>query len=395
MITLQAACKKIHMKLLLIFSFIQLVILQVHAQSADETMKQVMVETGAVGISVAVVKDGKMIFTGAYGYKDLENKVKLESNHLFRIASISKSFTATSIMQLVEKGKISLDEDVSKLIGFTVRNPKYPEKVITLRLMLSHLSSINDSQGYFNLDIIDSGKNPNWSNAYSDYSPGTKFQYCNLNFNMIGAIIEKISNQRFDDYIIDHVLRPLGLQGGYDVSKLDSSQFARIYEYKSDIKKYMRSEGAYAVRPELNEGYIMGRTTPVFSPTGGMKISAPDLGKYMLMHMKMGRYKGKRILSKESEALMRQPVSLLEPYGFALETTNKMIPGETLIGHTGVAYGQFSAMFFHPKKQYGIVVLINGCPPEYDSGYNAVIRKTVNQLYASMIETSKKKLLKN
>jgi hypothetical protein len=117
-----------------------------------------------------------------------------------------------------------------------------------------------------------------------------------------------------------------------------------------------------------------------------MKISAPDLAKYMMMHMRMGKYKGGRLLSKKNAMLMQEPVSIKEPYGFALETSTTMIPGETLIGHTGVAYGLYSAMFFHPDKEYGIVVIINGCPPEYEAGYNAVIRKAVNRLYTTLIQ---------
>jgi CubicO group peptidase (beta-lactamase class C family) len=289
-------------------------------------------------------------------------------------------------MQLVDAGKVNLDEDVSNLIGFTVRNPKFPDKIISLRLMLSHLSSINDNEGYFNLDVIDPNKNPNWMKAYSDYAPGDSFLYCNLNYNMIGAILERASQQRFDDYVIQQVLKPLSLYGGYDVTKLDSSRFAYIYEYNTDSKKYTRSAGAYAVRSELKDGYQLGRTTPVFSPTGGMKISAPDLAQYMMMHMRMGKYKGGKLFSKKNAILMQEPVSIKEPYGFALETSTTMIPGETLIGHTGVAYGLYSAMFFHPDKEYGIVVIINGCPPEYEAGYNAVIRKAVNRLYTTLIQ---------
>lgn len=352
-----------------------------YGQTPDEAINEIIKETGAVGISVALVNKGKIIHTGAYGYKDWENKVPLKTDHIFRIASISKSFTATSIMQLVDAGKLNLDEDVSNLIGFTVRNPKFPDKVISLRLMLSHLSSINDSEGYFNLDVIDPNKNPNWMKAYSDYAPGDSFLYCNLNYNMIGAILERVSGQRFDDYVIEHVLKPLSLYGGYDVTKLDSSRFAYIYEYRSDSVRYIRSTGAYAVRPELKQGYQLGRTTPVYSPTGGMKISAPDLATYMLMHMRLGKHKKGRLMSKKNALMMQQPISEKEPYGFALETTTTMVPGETLIGHTGVAYGLYSAMFFHPKKEIGVVVIINGCPPEYEAGYNAVIRKAVNRLY--------------
>ena len=382
---LQALIRKQFCLFFLLFNF-QLVSSDIFAQSANDVMQELMKETGSVGMSVAVVKKGKLIFTDAYGYRDLENEKLLDSKHIFRIASISKSFTATSIMQLVDAGKVNLDEDVSNLIGFTVRNPKFPDKIISLRLMLSHLSSINDNEGYFNLDVIDPNKNPNWMKAYSDYAPGDSFLYCNLNYNMIGAILERASQQRFDDYVIQQVLKPLSLYGGYDVTKLDSSRFAYIYEYNTDSKKYTRSVGAYAVRSELKDGYQLGRTTPVFSPTGGMKISAPDLAQYMMMHMRMGKYKGGKLLSKKNAMLMQEPVSLKEPYGFALETSTTMIPGEILIGHTGVAYGLYSAMFFHPDKEYGIVVIINGCPPEYETGYNAVIRKAVNCLYATLIK---------
>lgn len=382
---LQALIRKHFYLFFLLFNF-QFVSSDMFAQSASDVMNELMRETGSVGMSVAVVKKQKLIFTGAYGYRDLENKKPLESKHIFRIASISKSFTATSIMQLVDAGKVNLDEDVSNLIGFTVRNPKFPDKTISLRLMLSHLSSINDSEGYFNLDVIDPNKNPNWTKAYSDYAPGDSFLYCNLNYNMVGAILERASQQRFDDYVIQQVLIPLSLYGGYDVTKLDSSRFAYIYEYNTVSKNYTRSAGAYAVRSELKDGYQLGRTTPAFSPTGGMKISAPDLAQYMMMHMHMGKYKGRRLLSKKYVTLMQASASIKEPYGFALETSTTMIPGETLIGHTGVAYGLYSAMFFHPDKEYGIVVIINGCPPEYEVGYNAVIRKAVNRLYTTLIQ---------
>jgi CubicO group peptidase (beta-lactamase class C family) len=369
---------------LLIFSFLNHGFAQ--KEEVDREINKLIEESGAVGISVALVKKGKLIYTGAYGYSDLENKKPLDSKNIFRIASISKSFTATSIMQLVEERKLNLDEDVSNWIGFSVRNPKFPDKVISLRLMLSHLSSINDSEGYFNLDVIDPNKNPNWMKAYSDYAPGDSFLYCNLNYNMVGAILERASQQRFDDYVIQHVLKPLSLYGGYDVTKLDSSRFAYIYEYNTNSKTYTRSAGAYAVRSELKDGYQLGRTTPAFSPTGGMKISAPDLATYMMMHLHMGKYKRGRLLSKKYAALMQVPASSKEPYGFALETSTTMIPGETLIGHTGVAYGLYSAMFFHPDKEYGIVVIINGCPPEYEAGYNAVIRKAVNRLYTTLLQ---------
>lgn len=362
----------------------------VHAQvdKAEAGIKKIMEEGKAIGLSVAVVKNNKLIYNQSFGLKDVASNAPLTNDCIFRIASISKSFSATSIMQLVEAGKLSLDDDVSNLIGFKVRNPKFPEKVITLRLIMSHLSSINDSQGYFSLDVINPNKNPDWAKCYSDYEPGKGYAYCNLNYNMTGTIIERVSGERFDNYVQSHVLKPLGLYGGYYVDGLDKSKFATIYAYNNDSSMFVPSPGAYQQRPEVFANYIMGESTPVFSPTGGMKISAGDLARYMMMHMNYGK-SGKRIISKKSSKEMQTPLSSDEGYGLALENTEKMIPGRKLVGHTGSAYGLYSAMFFDPKEKFGIVVITNGCNPAYTGIYNTVIMKAVNCLYETMVSSQR------
>jgi CubicO group peptidase (beta-lactamase class C family) len=358
--------------------------IQAQQEPTDAAIRQIMQEGKAVGLSVAVVKKGKLIYNESFGMKNLEENQPMTNDCFFRIASISKSFSATSIMQLVEAGKVSLDADVSDILGFKVRNPKFPDVVITLKLMLSHLSSINDSQGYFSLDAINPAKNPDWAKCYNDYAPGKGYQYCNLNFNMLGAVIEKVSGERFDRYVKQHVLDPLGLYGGYYVEELDKSKFATLYAYDS-TGKFIPPPGAYQQRAEVIAAYKMGESTPVFSPTGGMKISARDLARYMTMHMNYGK-NGKRIISKKSAIAMQTPLSSDEGYGLALEVTEKMIPGRKLTGHTGVAYGLYSAMFFDPKEKFGIVVITNGCDPKYDNGYNGFIRRMVNYLYGQFIQ---------
>ncbi|MFN6387264.1 MAG: serine hydrolase domain-containing protein [Bacteroidota bacterium] len=352
---------------------------------AEVAIHQIMKENPVMGLSVAVVKNNKIIYTQSFGLKDAETNTPLNNENIFRIASISKSFSATAIMQLVEAKKLSLDQDVSELVGFKVRNPKFPETVITLRLMLSHLSSINDSQGYFSLDSINPATSANWEKCYNNYEPSKGYAYCNLNFNMIGTIIEKVSGERFDAYIQNHILKPLQLYGGYYVNGLDKSKFATIYEYQPNAAKFVVSPNAYAPRTTEVAAYQMGYSTPIFSPTGGMKISAQDLATYMMMHTNYGKYNGVRIISKKSSKLMQTAVSDIEPYGFALETPGSIIDGKKMIGHTGSAYGLFSAMFFNPQKKYGIVVISNGCHPGETSGYNNVIRKTVNALYENLI----------
>lgn len=351
------------------------------AQSpAEQALKEIMNRYEAAGLSVVVVKKGKPVYAAALGFKDLETREPLQSSDLFRIASISKSFTSTALLQLAEAGKLSLDDDISQYTGFPVRNPGYPDTPISLRMMMSHTSSLNDSQGYFELGVIDPSKNPSWAKSFNDYTPGEKYQYCNLNFNMLGAVVEKASGERFDLYIYNHILKPLGLYGGYQVGALDSTRFARLYAFE---EVYKESPAAYHPRTEEISRYQPGYSTPVFSPTGGMKISAPDLARYMIMYINYGKSGKSRIISKKSAKLMQTPVK--NGYGLALLKTDQLIPGVELTGHTGSAYGLYSSMFFNPVKKYGIVAITNGCKACYGEPYNKMLQEVTNMLYEAYI----------
>ena len=353
----------------------------------EAEIPDIMRQHEAVGLSVVVVNEGDILYAKAFGLKDREKKTPLTDKDIFRIASISKSFSATAIMRLVEAGKVSLDDDFSSLVGFKVRNPKFPDKVITLKMVLSHTSSINDSQGYFNLDVINPEKNPGWAACYNDYAPGEGYQYCNLNFNMVGAVIERLTGERFDVHIRRTILQPLGLYGGYCVDSLDSNLFTTLYEYDSGAV-FTPSPMAYAPRTKEISEYNMGYSTPVFSPTGGMKISAPDLARYMIMHMNYGESNGVRIISRRSSRQMQKIISQQEGYGLALMNVDDLIDGKVMTGHTGSAYGLYSAMFFQPKDKFGFVVITNGCNPAESNGMNNLLRATIKSLYRNFIETN-------
>src|SRR5699024_7110530 len=124
------------------------------------------------------------------------------------------------------------------LIGFPVCNPDFPDVPITLKMILSHTSSINDSQKYGSLDILNPDENNTWEKSYNEYKPGSKYDYSNLNYNLAGAILEKWSNTNFNEYVTNHVLNPLDLYGGYDVDSLDKSKFAKIYRYQKKDDLY-------------------------------------------------------------------------------------------------------------------------------------------------------------
>ncbi|MBR7156999.1 MAG: beta-lactamase family protein, partial [Bacteroidales bacterium] len=198
-------------------------------QLTDQAINQVLEEFQAVGISAAVVKDGEIVYNESFGYKDLESKTPLGNDDVMRIASISKSFTATSLLQLVDKGIISLDDDVSDLIGFKIRNPHHPDVPITLRMVLSHTASIRDKEDYFTLDHLNPAVYGDCIESYFEYKPGEGYNYSNMGLNLAGSILEKVSGVRFDDYVRENVIWKLGLYGGHNIDSLDAGKFALIY----------------------------------------------------------------------------------------------------------------------------------------------------------------------
>lgn len=354
----------------------------------EKEIEVIMEQYEAIGISVVVIKDNKLIYEKAFGYNDLEENTPLKVNDIFRIASISKSFTVTALLKLIEDGKVSLQDNASDLIGFPVVNPLYPDEVITLEMILNHTSSLNDSQRYASLDVIHPDKNPTYAKSYSDYPPGATHRYSNMGFNLAGAILEKLHGKRFDLVIEDEILKLLGMEGGFNVTTIDASKLASLYIYDPSTNTFNKSKTAY--RPLDLTDYEIGYTGARFSPTGGLKVSAPTLAKYMQMHMNFGVYDDARVLRETSSALMQMPyakVNSFQDYGLGFRLTREMVEGEALRGHTGIAQGMYSAMFFEPYKKFGFVVLSNGHKLQpIDGVRSSLIQPVINALYDHFIE---------
>ena len=345
----------------------------------DAAIQEVMQQYECVGMTAVIIKDGEVIYDKAFGYKDLDTKEPLTTSHMMRIASISKSFTATGLMRQVEQGIISLDDDISDLIGFQIRNPHHPEVPITLRMILSHTASFRDPENYSTLDHLNPAISGDCADTYYDYKPGEGYNYSNLGLNLAGTILEKVTNIRFDQYIRDSIILPLGLEGGHNIDMLDSSRIASLYNYRNGA--YVKSPAYGSVAHRLNN-YTMGYSAPIFSPTGGVKISTQDLAQYMKMHMNYGELNGVRIMSEESAKTMQTPVWMLQhthpwedQYGLCLQefvdfidNPKYNIPGNYPIGHTGDAYGLRSIIIWSPAEGWGIAAMTNGyiLNPELD-----------------------------
>lgn len=340
---------------------------------------------GNIGLSVVVVKNNRIVYSDNFGYNpdptDPSHGKPIRRNDLFYIASISKTFVGTAIMQLVEEEKLSLEDDVNRYLDFNLRNPKFPDTPITIRMLLSHRSSLKKGADYDDFDKINPEKAEDLYAFFNDYPPGKKADYSNLGFVILGAVVEKVTGMRFDDYVQKHVLRHLGLRGGYDVTKLDDSRFVHSCRYKDD--GFVVQKKAFSSKENILNHYILGYSTPALRPASGLIISSTDLAKYMMMHINNGKFRWrKRVVAKESEEQMRKGQNRTA-YGLSFVHFLKVIPGEDLVGMNGAGYGVHSSMYFHPEKKYGFVVICNGCKSKSyaDSGLNnEVIRVLYNEI---------------
>jgi CubicO group peptidase (beta-lactamase class C family) len=364
-------------------------------------------------LSVLAIRNGKVQYEQQFGQRFIGTGAlaskPANAQTQYRIASISKMMTTLGLMMLVEQGKVSLDADVGDYLGFPLRNPHFPDRAITLRTMLSHTSSLRDDGGYsFPLGTplstilvpgaANYGKGLMWA---SNAGPGQYFTYCNLGWAVIGTLMERVTGERFDRLMKHLLLNPLGLHGGYGVlghTAEDLANTATLYRKRTVDTEVWNAAGPwipqaddYSTRsPQAPAGittYVPGTNATPFSPTGGLHISAHDLGTIMLMLMNDGMHQGRQILKPESIATMfaRQWTydgtngktggdgdgdtarGLLNSWALG----NQYFPdaegmrlveggGFTASGHYGDAYGLRSLFLFDKATKNGIVTLIGG-----------------------------------
>lgn len=356
----------------------------------QEKIQGIMRQYDAVGLSVVVVKDKKIVYSNTYGYNpDYSNPEKrdpIKDNSIYYIASVSKTFVGTAIMQLVEQGKLRLDDDVNQYLDFQVRNPYYAQVPITIRMLLSHQSSIKKSATYTSFEKLKSKQEIKIKSLFNNIMPGTAYDYSNLGFVLLGAVIEKVSGMRFDDYIDKNIMAPMGLYGSFNVLKLDSNLFVRTYQYNKSKNKFIKQNSTYNQKLFPDKEYVKGYSTPSLRPAGGMMMSAKDLANYMIMHMNMGvAMTGNKIISRDSELEMRKAQGVKKNIGLSFVHFGGTIPGKDLVGMTGGARGIHSAMLFQPNENFGFVVICNGCKSTQTDGFD-MNKKIILELYNAFIK---------
>ena len=339
------------------------------AQVAD-SIRTYMEECRTMGLATVLFKGDDILYMNALGWRDKKGGDPLDVNDIFKIASMSKSFSAVSILQLIDEGKLSLEDDVSDLMGFPVRHPKWPDIPITLKMLLSHTSSMKDGSGnsrYWTPDWVNpsvTSVDSMLQHAFYDYAPGQGYNYCNRGFNMLGNIIERASGERFDDYVRRHILDPLGAgKAGYNVDSLDADRLVTMYGYSKSEDKLLRNN-AYVRKNEkkVADGtYVLGEDGWGWSPTGGMKITLPDLTRWLMtLRDSCITPSGVRLISPAAYRKLTTHTTPADPgtdYCLGTRTETRLIDGKTLYGHTGSLHGYKGCMFVHPTEGWGFICL--------------------------------------
>ena len=372
-------------------------------------------------LSVLAIRQGKISYQQQFGYRHIgatpADSLPVTPATLFRIASVSKMMTTLGLMRLVEQGKLSLDQDVGIYLGFSLRNPHFPQQAVTLRSLLSHTSSLRDAGGYAwgpersLRDVFTAGGDSMWDHAAA---PGSYFTYSNLNWGVIGTVMEKVTGERFDLLMRRLLLDPLDVRGGYHPAAFSTDEVANtatLYRKRTLDTEQWRPAGPWIAQvddvythppaaPAGLERYVIGSNATVFSPTGGLRISAAGLGTVMQMLLDGGRHQGKQLLQPASIALMfgRQwqlapdahngdsERGLYRAWGLGNQQFdaqagqgNGLVEGASFaaVGHLGDAYGLVSAFVLDVKNKNGMVMLVGGTgsdPERHPGTYSAMGR---------------------
>lgn len=350
-------------------------------KNLETEIQETVDKLNVVGLSISVIENNKNSYSQGFGYADIDKNIKTDTNTIYRIASISKSITASAIMKLYEEGKFKLDDDINDYLnGFEVRNPNFPDEKITFRMLLIHTSSIIDGDTYSTIyDIQDFG----------DYKPGDQFEYSNYGYNLLATLIEQISNQDFEDFVQENIFKPLNMKASFNPNKFeDVDNIAVLYGIDEDGNYYERLNDKKRIEDNIvisstvrdKDGKIPLGNAFKYSPMGGLRTSPNELAKFMIMLSNKGLYNGTRVLKKDTVELMEQIHwygdalnGLYKCKGLGLHITDDLIEGSRLIGHTGEAYGLLSNMFYDENRKFGYIMMLNGNNYKFgDDGFTKV-----------------------
>jgi CubicO group peptidase (beta-lactamase class C family) len=316
----------------------------------DGTMATALATADMPGAVIVVVKDGDILSARAYGYADVAARLAADPQQtLFRIASISKLFTWTAVMQQVEQGRLDLDRDVNAYLDFEI--PDTFAAPITLRHMMTHTSGFEDTQKGMirnapgQLEPLGQALRENLPARI--FEPGRIVAYSNYAAALAGYIVERVTGEPFDRYAERHIFQPLGMHDTTFSQPLPERLVGRL------ARAYYTASGSPRPLDYLQPW-----------PCGSAVSSGTDLARFMSAHLQGGEYRGARILQPQSVAAMQRRAIDIAPgedlnswtLGFWEERRN----GRRAIGHGGNLSSFHSYLDLLPDERIGLFMIFNG-----------------------------------
>ena len=310
-------------------------------EKIDKLAADTLARTGVPSASIAVVKDGQIVYLKAYGDAKLEPKTPATTQMRYSIGSISKQFTATAILLLQEQGKLSLDDKVAKYIPDLSRANE-----VTIRQLLSHTSGYQDywPQDYVMKPMLEPTTArkimDTWAKKPLDFEPGTKWQYSNTNYVIAGVIVEKVARMPFFQFLQQNIFKPLGMTSVMDVDQ------ERLTD--SDPIGYLRyALGPLRVAPKEAKGWLFA--------AGQLAMTAEDLAKWNISVIDRKLLKPGSYLALGTETLLRD--GLGTNYGLGVTVTSAL--NRRALSHGGGVSGFTSTNIAFPDDRVAVVVLTN------------------------------------
>jgi CubicO group peptidase (beta-lactamase class C family) len=312
----------------------------------DGIISQRLERDDIAGAAIAIVKDGDVLLEKGYGYADVARKIPVSPEEtLFGIASISKTFVGTAVMQLASDGKVDLDVDVGRYLEFQLKRAF--QEPITLRRLLTHTAGFEEG-GKDDLDrpeaISKLGPFLRTHQPAQIFRPGTRIGYSNYGVSLAGYVVERVAGESFATYVARNIYQPLGMHHSTFEAPLPPA-FAPLAS----------QEYRLASQPPRPIEYVARR------PAGGMFSTADDMSKFMLAHLQEGRYGSQRILTDEAARTMHtiQWRGHSEGPGIAISFYQGVGNGRFVLTHGGDLACQHSDLWLIPSEHVGVFLIFN------------------------------------
>lgn len=318
-------------------------------QAADALVTAQMASARVPGAAVAIVKDGRIVHLQGYGIAGPAGR-KATPETPFMIGSLSKSFTALAIMQLAEAGRVDLDAPVRRYIPWFRYADAQASAQVTVRHLLYHTTGIRANDTMPAMLVKDQSEAAlerqvrSLERAGLVAAPGQQFAYCNLNYDVLGLIVQTVSGQPYESYVAEHILAPLAMRNTFTSRAEAGARMADGHQWWFGL-------------PRVSNIAVPRGSTP----SGGIVASAEDMAHYLLAHLDEGRYGGARIVSPAGIAELHKPGVETAPgvsYAMGWVVDTRADAG-TLLLHTGATMDFQASMVLVPQARLGVFVAMN------------------------------------